>query len=34
VDTKEAKDGVIKARRQVISTVIDHLDIYREVRKK
>lgn len=34
VDTKEAKDGVIKARRQVISTVVDNLDIYREVRKK
>jgi len=32
-DKKENKSAVVAARKQVIKTVIDHLDIYREVRQ-
>jgi len=31
-DKEENKNGVIKARKQAISTVIDHLDLYKNVR--
>lgn len=34
VDKKENKDAVIAARRKVIKTVIDHLDLYRDVRQQ
>ena len=33
-DKSENKKAVIAARKQVIRTVIDHLDIYKEVRSK
>ena len=34
VDKKENKSGIIAARKKVIRTVIDHLDIYQEVNQK
>ncbi len=33
VDKSENKSGVIEARKKVIETVLDHLDIYQDVRK-